>query len=372
MTALPEDADLTRPYKRRALPPGSGWLIVAGCAVLLYVARAAFVPVALAVLFALVLSIPVEALHRKGLPRSLSAALILVAFLALVAGSVNLLWAPATEWLAAAPRTVQTIERKLGPAARVIRRVEAVMDRASHLTDAGTKTSAAPAPAQPQSGLLTETRGVVVGAVTVAILMLFLLAGGPPMLARMTTALASDDDATRVLKIIGAVRSEVSRYYATIALINAGLGLATGLVMWLLGMPNPILWGALAALLNFVPYVGSATTLVILTVVAFVSFDGIGGPLAVAASYLALATIEGQIVQPLLVGQRLELNPIIVFLALWFGGWFWGVAGIVIAIPLLVALKVVAEHSRRGHALVAFLSPSGKRALNVVVPPPAA
>jgi predicted PurR-regulated permease PerM len=128
--------------------------------------------------------------------------------------------------------------------------------------------------------------------------------------------------------------------------------------MWGLGMPNPILWGAVAGVLNFIPYVGSALTLVILTVVAFVTFDGVGRIFAVSVSYLGLATLEGQIVQPLLVGQRLELNPIIVFLALWFGGWLWGIAGIVIAVPALVTLKVVAEHSDRGSPLVEFLSPS--------------
>jgi predicted PurR-regulated permease PerM len=95
-----------------------------------------------------------------------------------------------------------------------------------------------------------------------------------------------------------------------------------------------------------------------LTLVAFVSFETVGPVLAVAGTYLVLATIEGQVVQPLLVGRRLELNPIIVFLALWFGGWFWGVAGIVIAVPALVALKVVAQHSERGAPVIEFLSPS--------------
>jgi predicted PurR-regulated permease PerM len=125
----------------------------------------------------------------------------------------------------------------------------------------------------------------------------------------------------------------------------------------LLGMPNPFLWGAVAAVLNFLPYVGSATTLVLLTVVAFVTFNSIGHVAAVAASYLALATIEGQVVQPLIVGRRLELNPIMVFLALWLGGWFWGVAGIVMAVPTLLCLKVVAQHSRLGGPLAEFLSP---------------
>ena len=209
--------------------------------------------------------------------------------------------------------------------------------------------------------MLAETRTALVASMTVVILTLFMLAAGPPVLARMTAAVASDAHATRMLKVIGAVRSEVGRYYATIALINLGLGVATALAMWGLAMPNPILWGVMAGVLNFIPYVGSATTVIVLTVVAFVSFDRVGPVLAVAGSYLGLATIEGQIVQPLFVGRRLDLNPIIVFLALWFGGWFWGIAGIVIAIPGLVALKVVAEHSARGAPLVEFLSPSSAK-----------
>jgi predicted PurR-regulated permease PerM len=104
--------------------------------------------------------------------------------------------------------------------------------------------------------------------------------------------------------------------------------------------------------------VGSTITLVLLTVVAFVTFDSVGHVAAVAGTYIAIATIEGQVVQPLLVGHRLELNPVIVFLALWFGGWFWGIAGIIIAVPSLVALKVVSEHSKNGNPLVEVLSPN--------------
>jgi predicted PurR-regulated permease PerM len=189
-------------------------------------------------------------------------------------------------------------------------------------------------------------------------LTLFFFAGGPPMLVRMTGAVAGDVHSTHVLKVIDAVRREVGRYYATIALINVGLAVATGLAMMALGMPNPILWGVLAGVLNFIPYAGSATTLLVLTVVAFVSFDGVGRVVAVAATYLGLATVEGQIVQPLLVGHRLDLSPVIVFLALWVGGWFWGIAGIVMAVPGLVALKVVAEHSKRGLPWLEFLSPN--------------
>jgi predicted PurR-regulated permease PerM len=218
-------------------------------------------------------------------------------------------------------------------------------------------------PAPPASdGLLAETRIALVAAVTVLILTLFLLAAGPPVLARTSAAFVGDTHASHLLRVIEAVRGEVGRYYATIALINLGMAAATFGAMMGLGMPNPLLWGVLAGVLNFIPYVGSATTLIVLAVVALVSFDGVARVLAVLGTYLALATIAGQVVQPLFVGQRLKLSPIIVFLALWFGGWFWGVAGIVLAIPSLVALKVAAEHSEHGAPLVAFLSPStGKR-----------
>jgi predicted PurR-regulated permease PerM len=197
--------------------------------------------------------------------------------------------------------------------------------------------------------------------VTVIILTLFLLAGGPPMLARMTAAFASDLKSAHILSVIEMVRSEVGRFYVTTALINVGVGIATALAMMLCGMPNPFLWGTMAAILNFIPYAGATTSLIVLTVVAIISFDGLGRALAVAGCYLTIATIEGQFVQPLLVGRRLQLNPMLVFLALWFGGFFWGIPGIILATPTLAALKVVATHAAGGKQLLDFLSPHTDR-----------
>jgi predicted PurR-regulated permease PerM len=167
----------------------------------------------------------------------------------------------------------------------------------------------------------------------------------------------SDLNFSHVIGVIEKVRREVGRFYVTTALINVGLGLATGCVMMWCGMPNPFLWGTVAALLNFIPYAGPTAALVLLTSVAFVSFDGFAPVAAVAGSFLALTAIEGQLVQPLLVGRRLQLNPMLVFLALWFGGLFWGIAGIVLATPALAALKVIAQNSVDGQPLVKFLSP---------------
>jgi predicted PurR-regulated permease PerM len=175
----------------------------------------------------------------------------------------------------------------------------------------------------------------------------------------MTSALVSDLESAHVMSLIEHVRREVGRFYVTTSLINVGLALATGCLMMLCGMPNPFLWGTIAGLLNFIPYAGPATSLILLSLVAAVSFDGLAHVVYVAGSFLGLTIIEGQLIQPLLVGRRLQLNPMLVFLALWFGGLFWGVAGVILATPALAALKVIAKRSSGGKPLADFLSPGG-------------
>lgn len=344
-------------------------LLVTGAAgALLYFAHAVFVPIVLAMLVAMLLSRPVEALNRRGVPRAASAVVLLLVFLSILGAGVHILWNPAQSWLAAAPHTVSVIQRKIAPAAKFLQHLEVVSDRAAKLTQTSVSATVAP-PASTVStpiaspGVLVATRAAVLGSLTLVVLTLFLLSAGPPVIARMSAAFADKAQAVQILLVYRAIRGEVGRYYATIGLINIGLGIATFAAMWALGMPNPVLWGVLAGVFNFIPYIGSAATFLILGVVAFVSFDDIGHILVVPGSYLALATLEGQVVQPLLVGRRLELNPIVVFLALWFGGWFWGVPGIILAIPTLIAIKVAAAHHSQGKSLVEFLSPGGATSL---------
>ena len=341
-------------------------LLVAGAfGLLLYFAHVAFIPVALALLISLVLSGPVEALHDRHVPRSLSAALIMAVILGIMVALVNFMSEPAQKWFAAAPHTVRLIERKIRPFELIMARIGELRNSAGNIGSGPPPAQAgapAPAPAAaPQESapamLLDSARTVVLSSVTIIILTLFLLSGGPPMLARMTAAFASDLKSAHILAVIENVRSEVGRFYVTTALINVGLGIATSFAMMACGMPNPFLWGTMAFILNFIPYAGPTVTLLVLTVVAIISFDGLGHAAAVAGCYLALATVEGQFVQPLLVGRRLQLNPMLVFLALWFGGFFWGIAGIILATPTLAALKVVATHSAGGQQLLDFLNP---------------
>jgi predicted PurR-regulated permease PerM len=343
-------------------PARAGQVLVWGAlGLLLYEAHVAFVPIALALLLALVLSGPVEALHRLRVPRGVSALLILLVTLALIGATVEVLWKPAQHWFASAPQTLQTIRQRITPVARFMQHLDELKGSADAL-GASHGAAAHPAVVAPAGSgpgeLLDATRDAVVGTVTFVIVTLFLLAGGPPMLARMTAAFVDDLHGGHILYLIERVRAEVGRFYLTTAAINLALGCATTGVMMAWGMPNPYLWGAMAALLNFIPYAGSGTTLLVITVVAIVSFSDLGRILGVAGSYVLLATIEGQIVQPLLVGRRLAVNPLVVFLALWFGGLFWGIPGILLATPALVAIKVVAEHSARGGALLKFLGPN--------------
>jgi predicted PurR-regulated permease PerM len=327
---------------------------------LLYVGHTAFIPVALAMLAGLILSSPVEALFRLGLPRGIGAVLILIVALAAVAGLVALIWTPSQQWYASAPHTLSIIQKKFTPVARLMSHVEELTDRAGKV---GAPPSAEPAAvAAPQQSvarvLLSTVRDAAIGLATFVIITLFLLAGGPPMVARMTAAFFDHLKAHHVQGYIDKVRAEVGQFYVTTTFINLGLGIATTLVMMAWGMPTPYLWGAVAALLNFIPYAGATTTLLVVTLVAIVSFDGLGHAVGVAVSYLGLSVIEGQIVQPLLVGRRLDVNPLLIFLGLWFGGVFWGVAGVILATPILVALKVIAENAIHGESMMQFLGPN--------------
>jgi predicted PurR-regulated permease PerM len=276
------------------------------------------------------------------------------------------MWAPAQQWYAAAPQTIKVIKRKLNPALKFLTHVEELRSTAGSLAATGQTTAAAPpvpVPAEKESApalIFEATREVMVSTLSFVIITLFLLAGGPPMLARMTAAFVDDLNSTHVLDIIEKVRGEVGRFYVTTTIVNLGLGCATAGAMVLCGMPTPYLWGLMAAVFNFIPYAGSAATFAMLTLVAFVTFDNMGRVLAVSGSYLVLAVLEGQIVQPLFVGRRMRINPLLIFLGLWFGGLFWGIAGVILATPALLTLKVIAENATRGKSVMEFMGPNNQ------------
>jgi predicted PurR-regulated permease PerM len=187
-----------------------------------------------------------------------------------------------------------------------------------------------------------STRLVEIGLCLV--LVLFLLASGDLFYEKLIKVLPTLSDKKRALRIAREVEYEVSRYIFTITLINFGVGVVIATAFWLIGMPSPVLWGVMAALLNYLPYLGPGTGVVSSFAIGVVAFDTLGQALLAPLAYLVLAIVEGQLVTPMIVGRRLELNAVVILIAIAFWGWMWGIVGALIAVPLLVTAKIFADH----------------------------
>jgi predicted PurR-regulated permease PerM len=338
------------------------WLVaVMGAGVILYFAQDVLIPVAMAVFLTLLLTPAVDRLQRWGLRRGFAVAIVMFVVFAAAAVAVNAAWGPATEWLARAPQTLRQIDPRLKPLREMFERVDAVAARAGQLTQGSAAVAGKPAivtPVAGQSTAIAITKSFLEW-LTVIPLTLFFLLGGPPLLARLGASLAGNEASVRTLKLTEAIRTEVGRYFGTVALINVGLGICTTAAMYALDMPNAILWGVMAALFNFVPYLGPIAAFFLLAVAALLTFESLGHALSVPGVFLCLHLIEGQIVQPLTVGRRFEVNALVVLLAVWFGYGFWGIPGMLLAMPAVVAVKVAAQYQPNWRTVRDFLSPNG-------------
>jgi predicted PurR-regulated permease PerM len=327
---------------------------------LLYFAQDVFIPVAVALFLALLLNPAVDRLQRWHVRRGIAVGIVLIVVFAAAGAAINAIWTPASDWLARAPQTIRQIDPRLKPLREMFERVDDVAERAGRLTQGGTAVSGKPAIVTPVDG---ESTAVAIARsffewLSIIPFTLFFMLGGPPLLARMGASLAGNEASTKTLRMTEAIRQEVGRYFGTVALINLGLGVAVGLAMFALGMPNAILWGVLAGVLNFIPYLGPIAAFFILAAAALITFPTLGQALAVPGVFLVLHLIEGQLVQPLTVGRRCEVNALVILLGVWFGFAFWGIPGVLLATPALVALKVAAQHHPSWRVLGDFLSPN--------------
>jgi predicted PurR-regulated permease PerM len=191
---------------------------------------------------------------------------------------------------------------------------------------------------------LSQTQVILAQLFVVLVLLFFFLARGRSMLEQLMGTMTNLEDRIHYATIAGTVQKNIAAYLATLTLINTALGLVTAGLMAAFGMPNPGLWGVLAGLLNFIPYLGAAVSLTIIALVSALTFDGLLQIVLPPLSFLAVTAIEGNIVTPMIVGHRLTLNPIAVFLTILFWGWLWGIPGALMAVPILVLMKVVCDH----------------------------
>lgn len=357
--AAPREAHL--PARRVELPAAVRISIVGlflfACLAVLYFAQGFLVPVLLAVLLALVLSPLVRFLARRHIPAPVTAAALVLILLAVAAGAVYVLSGPVQQWSSNAPWIELQIRERIAGLREPVEAVREATERMDRLTQG---QEAAEEVVVKEPGLVSRAAASLPNAATATlltlVLLLFLLASGDLFYAKLVRVLPTFADKKKALRIAHAVEREVSRYLSTVFFINIGLGLWIGLGMWALGLPNPVLWGALAFMLNFIPYLGAFVGTLLVFVVGLVTFDEAAWALVPPAFYVISNTLEGHFLTPTIVGRRLEMNTVVVFLSVAFWAWMWGIVGAVMAVPMLVLLRVLTHHVDALHAVGEFLS----------------
>src|SRR5690606_12124581 len=186
---------------------------------------------------------------------------------------------------------------------------------------------------------------IVSQTVFTLIFLFFLLASGDLLYLRIVQSFDSLTRKRAAYEALRKIEASLGSYLGTITAINIGLGVVSGLAMWAWGMPSPLLWGIAAAVLNYIPYIGAALGYVGAALVALVVFDDGWTALLVGGTYFGLTAIEGQFVTPYFVSWRLQLNPVVVFLTVALWAWLWSIIGMVVAVPLLVVVRVLSDHS---------------------------
>lgn len=313
----------------------------------LYFARAVLIPVVLAVMLSWILSPVVRNLKRRHhLPAPWGAALVIGVLVTAMGYGVGSLTQPAKEWIDKAPGMLREVEIKLRDVRESVKEVSEITEKAGRITGQNGSGQDTVAVIQPSlfSRTLTATPAFLVSVVSTLILAYLLLAYGGPLMTRLVRMLPSARDKKAAIEVIHSFQRDIARYLFLITCLSVGLGVVTGFVLYWLDMPNPVLWGVMIAVLNYVPYLGAALCLIILTPVAILSIEPLSQALLVPAAFLVLNIIEGELLTAIVVGKYFTLNPIIVFLGILFWGWLWGVVGALVAVPLLVSFRIICVH----------------------------
>ncbi len=311
----------------------------------LWATRDLLIPLLLAMFFALIGNPIIRTLKRIYIPRFLGALLVLGAGLTGVGLLVNQLAEPASAWVHQAPAELRALAPKFRELLRPVREANSA---ARSLAQAASSGSAKPVQViktevdDPWSSFLSTPRWIA-SVLAVILLTYFFMVYGDS-LQRKAVALLPDHQRRRVTEqILHSIEVEVSRYVLTISLINSIVGGLLAGILYAIGLPvqQALLWGTLAAVLNFVPYVGPMIGVGAMLLMGFVSFHNLFASLLPAMIYLGLHVLEGEIVTPIILGKRMAISPLILILALMVCGWLWGIAGLLLAVPIVVCVKIV-------------------------------
>jgi predicted PurR-regulated permease PerM len=316
------------------------------------------VPIVLAFLLAMVFGPIRRFFDRRGVPSALTSLAIVLILLVGFVALLSALAIPVSGWMERAPQIQRDVQSKLTD---ISGSFSGVLDAARRLSELTRSHSAGVQQVEVRdSSLLANAALFAPAAMTqllfTLILLLFLLASGDMFYEKLVNVLPTFGDKKRAMRIAHDIERKLSRYLLTITIINAALGVAVAVMLWFLGMPSAIVFGVLAFLLNFVPYLGAFAGIIVAMSVALVSFDGPGWSVVVGLLYLGLTSIEGQLITPYFVGRSLQVNTVVVFVAVSFWAWLWSAVGMLVAVPLLVAINTFCEHIDGLKGLGKFLS----------------
>ena len=368
----PADAAPSRP----ALFAGAPWALQG----LFWIALIAFAkeaepvlaPIFVALTLAFVLSPAVQALRRVGVHGALAAAIVVLAMLAGLGLLTSTLAAPAAQWWERAPVMVaQFVDRIDQLRATVLRSTRPApvaapggRARASDAAAEAAKRAAAPDPLKERLAsegvaltgtLLKRTVSVSVSIAATVILLYFLLVSEPWIVSRTIEAFPKRRTRARVLGLLRRAQRDIGRYLGTLGVIYSVVGAITTVCVAALGLPNPLLWGVITVVLNFIPYIGPVVIATLLLLAALVSFEPSVAVLGPPGVFLLIHAIESNFVSPWFMGHRLMLSPLSIFVSVLFWGWLWGMTGALIAVPVLVGLRTLCKHRRRWRLLCIFL-----------------
>jgi predicted PurR-regulated permease PerM len=328
--------------------------------VALRLASALLVPIAISILLSLLLGPQVRWLRKHRIPESIGAGLLVFGTVTLLGIGTAFLAAPAAGWVRRGPALLSQIETKVR---QVIRPFHAIQVSALKVEQAA---SGAGAGAGGTQKVEMQTPGLVqrvsvstisaVGATLgVAFLTYFLLATGQRLRRRLVGLPAELQHQERMEHALNEIERQTSRYLAFTTLISIGVGGATWVLLRVAAVPNAGLWATLAGGLNFIPYVGALVSAVLIGTAALLTFDGIERPLVVVGGFLLIHLVAGNLVTPAVLGRKLPLNTVALFICLLFWGWVWGVPGVILAVPMTVMLKVIADHVEHLRPLAVLL-----------------